>query len=92
MPVVAVTHVPTLDGINIDKTEANYTYRPPEWTTDKVADVLTYATLLSTRTKYFLEERSRFRGYKNPSSCRPTWATASWRITSSMNHYLYRDE
>jgi hypothetical protein len=68
MPVVAISYVPTLDGVNLNTVEANYDYRPPEWTTDTVVGVLSYTELLSTRAKYFLEERTRFRGYKNAAA------------------------
>ncbi len=68
MPVVLITHIPTQDGVTLDLSEANYPYRPPEWSNNSVADLLDYIELINTRQKFILEERSRFRGYKMPSN------------------------
>lgn len=68
MPVVLVTHIPTQDGVTLDLTEANYAYRPPEWTNNSVADLIAYIEKINTRQKFMLEEMSRFRGYKAASN------------------------
>jgi len=68
VPVVLVTHIPTQDGISLDLSEANYSYRPPEWSNNSVEDLLNYVELINVRQKFILEERSRFRGYKNQTN------------------------
>lgn len=68
MPVVAITHIPTVDGVNLDLSVVTDPYRPPEWSGAKISDVIDYLQTLASRKKYALEERSRFRGYKNPSA------------------------
>ena len=62
--VVLVSHLPTTDGVNLDTTEANYTYRPPEWSGNNLDDLLAYIDTINVRKKFILEEMSRFRGYK----------------------------
>jgi hypothetical protein len=64
MPVVLVTHIPTQDGVTLDLAEANYAYRPPEWTNNSVDDLITYINTINLRKKFTLEEMTRFRGYK----------------------------
>src|SRR5690606_36469249 len=68
VPVVLVTHIPTHDGVTLDLAEANYTYRPPEWTNNSVDDLITYIDIINMRKKFILEEMSRFRGYKSPGN------------------------
>ena len=68
VPVVLVTHIPTLDGETLDLSEANYTFRPPEWRNNSVADLIDYIDTINTRKKFVLEEMSRFRGYKAASN------------------------
>lgn len=68
VPVVLVTHIPTQDGRTLDLTEANYTFRPPEWTNNSVDDLIAYIDKINTRKKFILEEMSRFRGYKAASN------------------------
>jgi len=68
VPVVLITHIPTQDGITLDLAEANYWYRPPEWTNNSVADLIDYIEVINTRQKFILEERSRFRGYRIPAN------------------------
>lgn len=63
MPVVMITYVPTLDGINLDTSE-----------TSAVLGNLTVQQLknrvdrLAIQTKFMLEERTKFRGYKDDAS------------------------
>lgn len=68
MPVVIVTHIPTLDGMILDRSEAVHPIDPPEWKGDSIDDVIAYVDVINTRQKFMLEERSRFRGYKTPSN------------------------
>ena len=69
MPVVAVTIVPTVDGEFVDLSQIPEAGgRPQEWLSGKVQDVLDYTSKLSARLKYMLEERSRFRGYKDAAA------------------------
>jgi hypothetical protein len=68
MPVVLVTHIPTQDGVTLDLTEANYSFRPPEWQNNSVDDLIAYIETINIRQKFILEEMSRFRGYKAPGN------------------------
>jgi hypothetical protein len=74
--------VPTQDGVTLDLTEADYPYRPPEWTDNEVASVLDYVELIATRQKFILEEMSRFRGYRTPQNV----PYLGYRV---MAHYVY---
>ena len=84
MPVVIVSHIPTLDGITLDTVEANYSYRPPEWHGNDVSGIIEYVQKIATRKKFFLEERSRFRGYKDPQA-------APYLGYQVVAHYLFFD-
>lgn len=68
MPVVLVTHIPTQDGVTLDLSEANYSFRPPEWQNNSVDDLIAYIETINIRQKFILEEMSRFRGYKAPGN------------------------
>lgn len=60
MPVVMITYIPTLDGVNLDTVEGGDLFGP--LTIDDVKDRI---DRLAIQTKFMLEERTKFHGYKN---------------------------
>jgi hypothetical protein len=58
IPVVMIKYLPTRDGVNVDTEVSNYT-----GTLDGLNNRLTQDAI---RTKFMLEEGSRFHGYKEP--------------------------
>ena len=63
MPVVSIRIIPTTDGFNVDSSRTGETI--------SIADLKERISAFEKRVKYGLEERSRFRGYKD-SSARPS--------------------
>jgi hypothetical protein len=63
MPVVVITYIPTLDGATLDTDEASNVHGP--LTIQQLKDRV---DRLAIQTKFMLEERTKFRGYKNTDS------------------------
>ena len=60
MQVVVIRYLPTQDGINLDASLTDYTAT--------LAQMRSRIDLLDRRTKFMLEEGSRYHGYKNPGA------------------------
>lgn len=60
MPVVVIRYFPTADGVTVDNTIAGYS--------GTLAAIRDYTNTLNRRSKFMLEEGSRFRGYANPTA------------------------
>jgi hypothetical protein len=60
IPVVIFRYLPTLDGVNVDPTVADWH--------SSLADLKSKIDRDAIQTKFMLEEGSRFRGYQNPSA------------------------
>ncbi|HNZ68628.1 MAG TPA: T9SS type A sorting domain-containing protein [Prolixibacteraceae bacterium] len=62
MPVVIIRYIPTLDGINLDVAQAT-----DYWDLGNITinDLKSNIDIYNARTKFSLEEGSKFRGYKN---------------------------
>jgi hypothetical protein len=60
MPVVVIRYFPTADGTTVDAAIAGYS--------GTLAGIRDYTNTLNRRTKFMLEEGSRFRGYANPAA------------------------
>jgi Concanavalin A-like lectin/glucanases superfamily len=75
VPVMIIKYLPTIDGINVDAATANY----PS-TLDALNSRLTTEAI---RTKFMLEEGSRFHGYKDPTA-KPS---IGYRVVRSVTIY-----
>lgn len=60
MPVVVIRYLPTQDGINLDASLTDYTAT--------LAEMRSRIDLLDRRTKFMLEEGSRYHGYKDANA------------------------
>ena len=65
IPVVIMRFLPTSDGINLDVSKA-----PDYWSLNPISlrELKAKIDVFDKRVKFMLEEGSRFRGYKNPST------------------------
>jgi hypothetical protein len=75
MPVVILTYLPTSDGVNLDPTLTGWDA--------PLADMRNLVETLSIRSKFMLEEGSKFRGYDNPNA-RPS---LGYRVVASITIY-----
>jgi len=65
LPVVILRFLPTLDGINLDVDQARDFYTPGPIT---LANLEARIARFETRSKFMIEEGSRFRGYARPDA------------------------
>ena len=75
IPVVLIKYLPTRDGINVDTEVSGYTATLDDLNNRLMKDAI--------RTKFSLEEGSRFRGYKRPQA-KPS---LGYRVVQSITIY-----
>jgi hypothetical protein len=75
IPVVMIKYLPTRDGVNVDSDVSNYT-----GTLDGLNNRLTQDAV---RTKFMLEEGSRFHGYKEPHAK----SSIGYQVVTSLTIY-----
>jgi len=82
MPVVMISVIPTLDGINVDAAVTGPSGNS-EWQPGTIEDLQDWIIRYVTRTKFMLEEGSKFHGYKQPGAA----PQLGYRVVAIYNFY-----
>jgi len=82
IPVVIINYFPTQDGINVNAAVTGPS-GTSEWTPGSLTALQDWTSAITTRSKFMLEEGSRFRGYKDAAA--PPYV--GYRVVDIYNYY-----